>query len=377
MSTNSKLQLMRHSWRSWMGSDPNATGPAWLTYVWTMLFCAVCAVFFTLLGFALDSDSAAHWGNLSAWLHWYRVNLVISLCIGFSIRALFTVGYRVLGAERVRDLAGVRRLLYFNVVPIVGVLIGWSVGIALVGEVAVAWRMMADPQSLVASSLLTVGITAGFYLVFSSQARRLKAERSAAEARLRLLQGQIEPHFLFNTLANVVSLIDYDAPRAKLMLETFTDYLRASLTSLRQDHASLNSELQMVEHYLDLMKVRMEDRLNFSIDCEQMVRDAQLPPLLLQPLVENAIHHGLEPQVDGGSIRITARLDQRDLVLDVSDDGMGLNHAARRPGSGVALANLRERLQTRYGVNASLTLLAGNPGTRVTLRIPYEKGVPA
>ncbi len=225
---------------------------------------------------------------------------------------------------------------------------------------------------MMASLLFTVVITAGFYLVFSAQARRLQAEKSAAESHLRLLQGQIEPHFLFNTLANVVSLIDYDTPRAKLMLETFTDYLRASLTGLRQDQVSLGGELQLVEHYLNLMKVRMEERLHFAIDCEPSARDALVVPLMLQPLVENAIHHGLEPTIDGGSLRIAARMHQGELVIDVVDDGMGLNHTTRRPGAGVALANLRERLQAKYGSDASLALLAGNPGTRVTLRLPYR-----
>ncbi len=372
MNIKPTLQIVRQSWHAWLGSDPNPPGPAWLKFVWMALFCGGCAVFFTLLGYALD-DNRTRWSSLSGWWYRYQVSVVVTLCIGICIRTLFTLGRRILGVARIENLSGLPRVLYFNLVPIAGVLVGWMAGVALTGQKVSMWDVVSDPQSMVASALFTVSITAVFFLVFGAQARRLKAEKSAAEARLRLLQGQVEPHFLFNTLANVVSLIDYDAPRAKLMLETFTDYLRASLTSLRQDQATLLGELQMVEHYLDLMKVRMEERLNFSIDCDQLVRDAQLPPLLLQPLVENAIHHGLEPQVDGGTIRITARLDRSDLVLEVADDGLGLNHSARRPGAGMALGNLRERLQTKYGANASLTLQAANPGTRVTLRLPYLK----
>ena len=376
MNTKPTLQLLHQSWRSWLGSDPNPQGPVWLKLVWMLLFCSACAVFFTLLGYALDSDRA-RWNGVSGWWNRYQINVVVSLCIGISIRTMFYLGHRILGLERIQHLSGLPRVLYFNLLPLSGVVIGSSVGVALTGQGISLRQVVGDPQSMVASLLITLSITAGFFLVFSAQARRLKAEKSAAEARLRLLQGQIEPHFLFNTLANVVSLMDYDTPRAKLMLETFTDYLRASLTGLRQDQVSLGGELQLVEHYLNLMKVRMEDRLNFEIDCEPLLREASIPPLLLQPLVENAIHHGLEPQVDGGTIRISARLQQADLVIEVSDDGMGLGHTSRRPGAGVALANLRERLQAKYGANASLTLQAGNPGTRVTLRLPYLKDATA
>jgi hypothetical protein len=371
--TTPQLHILSQSWRAWLGSDPHPVGATWLQWLWTFLFCCVCAVGFTLLGFVLDNDRATNWRGLPQWWHGYRISLVVSLCIGYAIRILFNVGHRLLGMQRMRTLSGVQRLLYFNLVPIAGVLIGWPLGAALSGQLDEVWQMMANPQAFVVSVVISVGITSVFYLFFNAQARRLLAEKSAAESRLRLLQGQIEPHFLFNTLANVVSLIDYDAPRAKMMLETFTEYLRASLTGLRQDQVSLVGELQLVEHYLHLMKARMEDRLNFVIDCEPSARDAHMPPLLLQPLVENAIHHGLEPQVDGGTVRITARVEHTELVMEVSDDGRGLHHTAGRPGAGVALANLRERLQAKYGASASLTLQSGNPGTRVTLRLPYLK----
>ncbi len=127
------LHILRQSWNSWLGSDPHATGPAWLKIVWTMVFCVVWAVFFTLLGFALDSDSAARWGTVSDWWHWFRMNLVISFCIGFSIRSLFAIGHRVLGLQRLQSLSGVARLLYFNALPIAGVFIGSMVGVALAG----------------------------------------------------------------------------------------------------------------------------------------------------------------------------------------------------------------------------------------------------
>ena len=203
-------------------------------------------------------------------------------------------------------------------------------------------------------------------------ARRLQAEKRAAEAQLRLLQGQIEPHFLFNTLANVSSLMDDDVPRAKVMLESFTDYLRASLGNLRRLDATLGGELDLVGHYLELMKTRMEDRLQYSVHYDPHLRDVTMPPFLLQPLVENALHHGLEPKVEGGSVHISATIDANTLVLEVLDNGMGPDSTRRRPGSGMALANVRERLQAQYGDTASLTLTDANPGMRATMRLPYR-----
>ena len=187
----------------------------------------------------------------------------------------------------------------------------------------------------------------------------------ANEAQLRLLQGQMEPHFLFNTLANVISLIDADAPRAKHMLEALTDYLRASLGGLRHDDSTLAGELDLARRYLQLMQTRMGDRLRFEIEVDDAPAPRRLMPLVLQPLIENAVKHGLEPQVDGGTVRVKAArvaVDGQDsLQVCIEDDGAGLAAAARRPrrrvaggadGNGIALANLRERLQARFGAAA-------------------------
>ena len=156
------------------------------------------------------------------------------------------------------------------------------------------------------------------------------------------------------------------------MLESFTDYLRASLGNLRRLDATLGGELDLVGHYLELMKTRMEDRLQYSVHYDPHLRDVTMPPFLLQPLVENALHHGLEPKVEGGSVHISATIDANTLVLEVLDNGMGPDSTRRRPGSGMALANVRERLQAQYGDTASLTLTDANPGMRATMRLPYR-----
>lgn len=367
-------QTLHQSWRSWLGSDPHPVGPSWLSHVWTLLFCCVVAVAFTVLGFASFAHGEGAWRNWSGWWHWYKINLIVALFIGFAIRALFALGHLWLGLDGVRRLQGFRRLAYFIAIPNLGVAIGWPLGATVVGYDAITWRVLEDPNALAASVLLAVVISLVFYMLFSAGARRLQAEKRAAEAQLRLLQGQIEPHFLFNTLANVSSLMDDDVSRAKLMLETFTDYLRASLGSMRRTEATLGGELDLVSHYLQLMKTRMEERLRYTVECEPDVRDVAMPPFLLQPLVENALHHGLEPKVEGGSVRVSARRDGAELVLEVLDDGMGQDATRRRPGAGMALANVRERLQTQYGQAASLTLNPANPGMRATIRMPYRAG---
>ena len=155
------------------------------------------------------------------------------------------------------------------------------------------------------------------------------------------------------------------------MLESFTDYLRSSLTSLRVEQATLGSELDLVHNYLGLLKTRMEYRLHYRINSDPALRELTLPPLLLQPLVENAIHHGLEPKVEGGQVRVSVQMLGAFLVIEVADDGLGLSAPPRRKvGAGLALNNLRERLQAHYGDEASLTLTEAQPGTVATLRLP-------
>ncbi len=372
--------FLRQSWRAWLGSDSNPPGPRWLSFtlsfVWTFVFSALCAVLFTVLGFAKYASGEGAWRNLGGWWQWYQVNLVVSLCIGFTIRGLFWLGHRALGLQRLRQLRGMTRLAYFCGLPMVGVAIGWPLGGLLTGYDAITWKLLDNPNALVASLLVSLVVITLFYTIFNAAAHRLNAEKRAAEAQLRLLQAQIEPHFLFNTLANVISLIDHDALRAKQMLESFTDYLRSSLSSLRHQDATLGTELDLAQTYLDLLKMRMEDRLRFSIDATADVRGAQLPPLLLQPLVENAIHHGLEPKVDGGHVQVRAHADGATLVLEVADDGLGLDAPPRRSSAarntGMALDNVRERLRTQYGSSATLTLERLHPGTLATVRLPLQ-----
>ena len=189
-----------------------------------------------------------------------------------------------------------------------------------------------------------------------------EAARLLAEAKLRTLQAQIEPHFLYNTLANVVSLIGSDPARARHMLERLIDFLRASLSASRAEHATVRGEIELARAYLDLLSVRMGARLHYRIDLDPACDDAVIAPMLIQPLVENAVMHGIEPKVAGGTIVVRARRRDGSLCVEVTDDGVGLVPAAPRPGGGVGLSNVRERLRTLHGNNAQVQLLENQDG---------------
>jgi len=204
------------------------------------------------------------------------------------------------------------------------------------------------------------------------QLRRTEAERLATEARLRLLQAQIEPHFLFNTLANVTSLIDTDAPRAKRMLEDFTEFLRAILASIREPSTTLRRERDLLSAYLRVLEVRMGCRLKYEFAIGEDALDRAIPAMVLQPLVENAVKHGIDPAPGGGKITIGSERCGDELVLCVTDDGVGHAPNARM---GVGLGSLEERLRAEYGARARLSV--DHPqggGTRVTVTLPVETG---
>lgn len=291
---------MRQSWRSWLSNDTHRVGPEWLQLVWTAGFAAAVALGFTLLGAALNRGPA--WGDLGTWLRWYRVHFVISLAVALCIHALFAITIPLFGAARIQRLSGGQRALFFTAVPLVGVLIGWPLGVWLVSDTMGGW-IRISAESATTSAVLALLISGIFFLFFNATARRMEAEKRATDAQLQLLQGQMEPHFLFNTLANVQSLMDHDLPRARQMLGDFTDHLRNSLGALRSDSSVVAQELALARSYLQLLQGRMEDRLRFEIDADEAALQQPLPPLLLQPLVENAVVHGWSPASKGAWCR--------------------------------------------------------------------------
>ena len=210
--------------------------------------------------------------------------------------------------------------------------------------------------------------------VETAEAESLK--RQVVEARMAAMQAQVEPHFLFNTLASIDHLIEVDPKRASAMQKNLIALLRASMPTMREANdggvRNLGRELAVIRPYLEILKVRMEERLATSVDVPDGLLSAEFPPMMLQTLVENAIKHGLEPKPEGGTLRVKAEILHGKLAMSVADTGLGFGRAATA-GTGVGLANIRERLQLLYGPKASLTI-AENPGggTLATITVPYK-----
>jgi hypothetical protein len=198
---------------------------------------------------------------------------------------------------------------------------------------------------------------------------RSELERQAAAARLHLLQAQVAPHFLFNTLANVQALVDAGSPHASPVLRSLIQYLRAAVPQLNEPAATIQRELELVRPYLELMQMRMPDRLQYAMKVDSSLLQVRCPPTTLLTLVENAVRHGIDPSEEGGRIDIDiARIGDRCLVR-VTDTGAGLHQSAN--GLGTGLTALRERLQLIFGDAAHLRLAANVPhGAAVEIDMP-------
>ena len=211
----------------------------------------------------------------------------------------------------------------------------------------------------------------------AEKAKSAAIERQALQAQLQMLQAQIEPHMLFNTLANLQGLIALDPPRAQHMLSQLIVYLRNTLSASRAEKTTLQQEFSLIEAYLELLAIRMGKRLTYTLSLPAELREQTIPPMLIQPLVENAIKHGLEPKIDGGNIHVAAENDGRFLYLSVTDTGLGLSTHAASPetqqvGLGLGNINLRERLQALFGPSATFTLEANQPeGAIARISIPF------
>ncbi|HZX28304.1 MAG TPA: histidine kinase, partial [Telluria sp.] len=205
-------------------------------------------------------------------------------------------------------------------------------------------------------------------------AERESMQRQLSEAKMQMMQAQVEPHFLFNTLASVEYLIETDPPRAAAMQRSLIQYLRAVLPQMRDSNvvSSLGRETDMVSAYLNLLKMRMEDRLTIDIQVPEGLRTAAFPPMMLQSMVENAIKHGLECKPEGGTLRVFAEIVNGRLRVLVSDNGVGFGVMPSN-GTGTGLTNIRERLKMLFGEQATLHIGANEPsGVVATIEVPYQ-----
>lgn len=310
----------------------------------------------------------------------YTPPMVYSLAIGTFTWAFIDIGRHFIpSAAETGWPTGLGGLLFVASGIAAGYLLGTTLADA--GCRHFGWYGSSPPLDRAAefrnSILITAlaGIAGSFYFYAASRSSYLErkmaeSRRQADEARLRLLESQLEPHMLFNTLANLRALIATDPPRATAMLDRMIAYLRATLAASRSTSHPLQAEFDRLRDYLELMAIRMGPRLRYTLELPPELAEQPVPTLLLQPLVENSIQHGLEPQVHGGSITVRASRQDGRLTLQVSDTGTG-HAAAPESGHGFGLTQVRERLATAYGPQATLELAATpGSGTTVTLSFP-------
>ncbi len=304
---------------------------------------------------------------------------MIAECVGLTMVAC------VLLLRRTRPFARLEpktRWILTGVIAIpVGYLVGHQIAFVLMGEPA---RIVGrDYVSLVpiVFTVLVGGLGLHYYATREQLAKeaaaRSEAQRLALESQLLLLRAQLEPHMLFNTLANLRSLLREDVERAEAMIDQLIVYLRSALAASRTESVALGREFAQLRAYLEIMALRMGPRLSFRLELPAALEETAIPPMLLQPLVENAIKHGLEPKVGPGSIEVVARATDTGIEIRVNDSGLGLSaveeeeEGARPASSSYGLQHVRDRLRAVYGPGASLSLERRLPaGVSAVVSIP-------
>jgi len=306
----------------------------------------------------------------------FIINLIVSQSFGISICSIIMFLRWIFKPEKIVSVAFIVMIGIAS-----GTLIGLQIGSFVLQQFFSIILKQQEISSLRAYILaITFGIILSYFFYSKSRLRgneeeiqqerikRLSSEKEALEANLRLLQAQIEPHFLFNTLSNVLSLIDTDPTSGKSMLVDLIHYLRTSLSRTFPDPITLDQEIDMIKAYLNIQKIRMGERLNFKIELPDAFRQHPFPPMLLQPLVENAVKHGLEPRMEGGEITIKAMEKDVLIRIEVIDTGLGFSSFQK---VGVGIGNVRERIKLLYGEKGRLILEENKPnGVRAIIEVP-------
>jgi sensor histidine kinase YesM len=308
-------------------------------------------------------------------------NFVFSQCIGISVAALLMIG----SAYKRRNVPTLGVIVL--AVPI-GVLIGAGCAFAIMklffNEDLVSKLNVSNSISSFALSLL-IGIVISFYFIqrnlkekaekeiIKQKLKKQETQSALVTTELKLLQAQIEPHFLFNTLSNVISLIEDEPDIAKSMLQSLTLHLRVSLNRTRKTNSVVSDEISLLQAYLSIQKIRMGERLNYSINADDNTLGLPLPALLIQPLVENSIKHGLEKQIDGGEITIKIYKENHKLCMEIADTGKGMDVIN---SGGIGLTNVETRLKSVYGDSASMIVKENHPsGLKIALTAPIKESL--
>ncbi len=343
-----------------------------------VLTAILCGVIIALIALTV----AAFGGRLT----WTRIQeiAVFTLAIGYVQHFMYTMVIRT--SRRMHSWAPVlmHPLMLSLVLPVFGIYVGFMLALAILSGGTLLFNFGQGWREFLFAACISIAI--GWMLWEASEAsrkreveRRERAELEAAAARsdkerataeLKALRAQVEPHFLYNTLSNVVSLIDREPATAKHMTERLIGYLRHTLDASRRDNATVGDELNIIVDYLEILRLRMGERLAYVIEVTDATRALPLSPMLLQPLVENAIKHGLEPKIDGGRIIVAAAVRDGALQIRVEDTGLGFGVATDTAGSGSGLTNVRARLKALHGDAAKLTIEQPQQGTRICIRVP-------
>jgi two-component system, LytTR family, sensor kinase len=307
--------------------------------VWGLWLVFAPAIFAIQRRFPYEESPGARW---------------ITLQIGFA--TLFGVAHAIIGAS-LRHLLGINLVPSFAESVAIALLANFGGNYLRYGLIAVSYQVVAYHRT-----------------VRKRDAQAAKLKIDLAEAKLATLEGRLRPHFLFNTLNAIAALIREDPAAAEAMVGQLSDLLRASLKADPLREVTLQDELTLVEQYLSIEHARFQERLGVSLEATEAARNAYVPHLILQPLVENAVRHGISPREAGGSIWVQADQIGERLVVTVEDDGVGIGNAPQElAGNGVGLGGVRSRLAHLYGSDHTLDVEARRPsGTRVRIEIPYR-----
>jgi hypothetical protein len=341
--------------------------------LWRSGLIALAIIFVLSTQFLFQADLYGIWplpDILHAWLDHLLDQLIVGGCV-FAAVAF---------AASLRLGSGARMHLAFLASIAFGALAGEALlklRVPLPPDVSTSWIVLGKAARWLAVGGLVYAIYAlvrraadAATQTHEIELQRMQLDRQMTEARLQSLRAQIEPHFLFNTLANVQRLYRTDPGLGRKMLGNFVAYLRAALPQLRRDETTLGQEVDLARAYLSVLQVRMGERLRFRVDVPRYLGTLAFPPFALSTLTENAVKHGLNPLPEGGAIEIAARVEGHRLTVVVADTGAGLRQAS---GSGAGIANLRARLAALYGNEASLHIEANTPrGIRATIAIPAK-----
>lgn len=305
--------------------------------------------------------------------------LVTALCVAMTVMIAVTVAGNMHQRWISRDIA---QLLAVIPAAMLGTLItGIVKGRALTGMIGDEARLWA----VITTASMGIGFGAVITLIYINRERAARVqnillraeseknllEKQVLEARLQLMQAQIEPHFLFNTLANVQHLVESDGQSASRMLDNLIRYLRIAMPHMRETGSTLGREMDMAAAYLEIFKIRMGGRLSYEIQMPVALREQPFPPMMLITLVENAIKHGVDPCCDAGVVTLKAEAKEGKLVVSVADTGQGM---FPNSGGGVGLVNIRERLATLFGKDAKLHLVENQPrGGVATMELPARR----